>query len=37
VTDSIAGTISYDTRAGLIADSDNFNASSGYSYTLINI
>ena len=36
VTDSVAGTISYDTRGGLLQDSDNFSASDGYVYILIN-
>ena len=37
VSDSVAGTIAYDTRAGLTADSDNFAASSGSAYILINL
>jgi hypothetical protein len=37
VSDSVAGTITYDTRAGLTADSDNFAASSGAAYILINL
>jgi hypothetical protein len=37
VTDSVSDTISYDTRAGLTADSDNYSASSGAAYVLINI
>lgn len=36
ITDSVAGTIEYDTRAGLTADSDNYSASSGTAYVLIN-
>jgi len=36
VSDSVAGTITYDTRAGLLADSDNHGASQGAAYILIN-
>ena len=36
VTDSIANTITYDTRAGLTVDSDNYVASAGAAYVLIN-
>jgi hypothetical protein len=37
LTDSIDATITYDTRAGLTADADNFSASSGSSYVLLNV
>ena len=36
LSDSVSGTITYDTRAGLTADSDNYAASSGTAYVLIN-
>jgi hypothetical protein len=37
VTDSVANTITYDTRAGLTDDADNFSAASGSTYVLLNI
>lgn len=37
VTDSVANTINYDTRAGLTDGSDNFSASNGAAYVLLNI
>jgi hypothetical protein len=37
LTDSIADTITYDTRAGLTADADNYSASSGSAYVLLNV
>jgi hypothetical protein len=36
VCDSVAGTITYDTRAGLLDSSDNFSAENGSAYILIN-
>ena len=36
VTDSIANTLTYDTRSGLTVDSDNYVASAGAAYVLIN-
>jgi hypothetical protein len=36
ITDSISGTITYDTSARSAVDSDNFSASNGSAYVLIN-
>lgn len=36
VSDSVSGTITYDTRAGLTDSSDTFSPTSGATYVLIN-
>lgn len=36
VTDSVSGTITYDTRAGLTDSSDTYSAANGSTYVLIN-
>jgi hypothetical protein len=36
ITDSVSGTIAYDTSARSAANSDNFSASNGSAYVLIN-
>jgi hypothetical protein len=36
ITDSVSGTITYNTSARSATDSDNFTASDGFAYVLIN-